>query len=1590
MSMQRFRRRFRLKQSESQSSSTKTLAAVFHANPVATLLLSYPEGRVVAINPSFCSILDCAPDHVLGQTVAEAYIWKEIEHYQQLVQRVDTANSIHHYETELRSPTGCLKKVILSATALDIDGAAHLLITAHPLENGSEANLISPSSTMMLNAVLDSVVGIIGRFRVFADRTMVYDYCSAGCEQIFGFTPQEMMTSGLWWSRIPSDDQQSVIQPVLDRISSESSICCEYRFHHKDGSLRWIQSQLSIQHDESSECWVVVSVETDISDRKYIELKQQQTKAALRQSEERFRQIVSNVDQFFFVRDVASGRYLYVSPAYETIWGRTCDSLYQHPTSWIDAVHPGDRPSLLASLHQQTQETSVQREYRIRRPNGEIRWINANIFSVIDDQGDVTRWVGIADDVTERKQFEQEIKQQRDFRELLFNESNDALFLVDGSTQLIVDCNQRTLEIFEAASKEEMLNIEGHTLQKRPFTSEELADIRQELSQTGYWSSEIKYMTRTGREFWGDLSAKQIDFGEQQFKLIRVVDISDRKAAEQALQQHAQREQSLNQVIQAIRQSLDLDTVFATATAEVSKLLHTDQADVVQYLADRPCWLIRASHRQDPSQPNVVDMIVADESRNQFAAQIKRFKPVRVHDASTFDDDISQDVAHTRAGAWLFVPIVVNGTLWGCVGVINDQPTLWTDEQLALMQTVTDQLAIAIQQAELYKRLQTSESALKDVLNNAIAAVCSFRIFPNRDWIYDYYSSGSLLLYGYTPEELTADKHLWMSRVHPDDLEQIIFPLYEEIYHERTCTYEYRFYHKDNTLRWHLATSTARQDKAEDCWVATLLAVDITERKHAEEKLTESQSLYKSLADVLPLCLFRKDRSDRITFANQAFLNMLGLSLDECLTKTTRDVNPKNLADQYQADDQHIFQTGEIVDRVDTAVVPGTDERRYIQAVKAPVYDVEGQIVEVQGIFWDITERVKTEQALELHSLIIRNMAEGVCLIRAADGIIVYANPKFEQLFGYESGDLTGKHASTFNYEDNTLNAKETYQTIANCLNIYGEYSYEVHNIKKDGTPFWCRATSVRFEHPEYGTVYVTVQEDVTERKRATLELQQAKEAAEAANYAKSRFLANMSHELRTPLNAILGFSQLLATDPSLDQTQQEHIEIINDSGEHLLSLINDVLEVSKIEAGRVTLNEDTVDLYQLLTGLDQMLRLKATEKKLALDFRRAPNLPQHITTDGGKLRQVLLNLLSNAIKFTHRGGVTLYATLGKQPENHEAIAHTANLPPISPQTQTQTLHFEVTDTGCGIAAAEIQDLFSAFVQAKNSPQTSEGTGLGLTISRHFVNLMGGDITVQSVLGQGSTFAFDITVGLADTTPALTPVETSRVITLAPGQPPYRILIVEDQWQNRQLLIGLLASIGFELHEAHNGQEAIAQWESWHPHLILMDLRMPEMNGFDAVRYIRAKEQTPDSPPFYSSTPVKIIALTADAFEETRRAALEAGFDDFIHKPIRDSLLLAKITEHLGARYLHQVAHRQAPGPLWDEDNLISALSLMPPLWIRQLHQAAIEGFEGRLLQLIEQIPNSHSSLAESLSRWIKNFQFEQIIALTQRILHEP
>ncbi|XXX76373.1 ATP-binding protein [Sorangium sp. So ce134] len=500
--------------------------------------------------------------------------------------------------------------------------------------------------------------------------------------------------------------------------------------------------------------------------------------------------------------------------------------------------------------------------------------------------------------------------------------------------------------------------------------------------------------------------------------------------------------------------------------------------------------------------------------------------------------------------------------------------------------------------------------------------------------------------------------------------------------------------------------------------------------------------------------------------------------------------------------------------------------------------------------------------------------------------------------------------------------------------------------------------------------------EELVEARHAEEEARRARSEAEAASRAKSTFLANMSHELRTPLNSILGFAQLMERDLSLGHRHRENLMVICKSGEHLLGLVNDILEMAKIEAGRMTLVDADFDLHAMLSGLSEMFAVEAQKRGLTLAVEREQDVPQHVHGDEGKLRQVLINLLGNALKFTPRGSVTLRAWARRSTGAHDGAA-----------AARVRLSFEVVDTGRGMARDEVEELFEAFGQTATGRRSGEGTGLGLHISRRIVRMMGGDMQVESQPGRGTTLRFDVRLTLADEgdararrTERAAP-RSRRVVGLSPGQPRYRVLVVDDRWDVRHCLLKLLDSVGVEVRSATNGLGAVAQWETWSPHLVLLDLRMPLLDGYEAATRIKASPRGQGT---------IVVAMTASAFEQNRALAAEAGCDDFLSKPFRDADIFDLLTKHLGARFEVEegpAERRPAPGPAVD---LARAAAGLPASLRKDLRRAATRLDAKAVQAAIDQFRPEDAELAGAVAELARGYRFDSILALSSADEEEP
>ncbi|MEM9148998.1 MAG: PAS domain S-box protein [Cyanobacteria bacterium P01_F01_bin.3] len=849
------------------------------------------------------------------------------------------------------------------------------------------------------------------------------------------------------------------------------------------------------------------------------------------------------------------------------------------------------------------------------------------------------------------------------------------------------------------------------------------------------------------------------------------------------------------------------------------------------------------------------------------------------------------------------------------------------------------------------------------------------------NWPIVYASPGFERLTGYGPAEVLGKSCRFLQG---EETQQIgTEELRKAVSAGERCKVLLRNYRKDGKAFWNEVTLSPIVNAAGKVTHYVGTQVDISHYLETFNALQQSEVRYRHLYEETPAMLHSIDCDGLITSTSHYWLEKLGYSHEDVIGQPLASF----LAPEFRAEIDGILEAiaSKTVDRDRLCQFLKKDGTR-IDVLLSSMAESNNspRSGNMLGVLVDITEQKQAQENLRRSEALLRSINNlqptGIFVMDCHTNEALFINSEFYRIWqlehlqaAVENGELSGEQLLTECLSNIDLGKFVAASTTKDFT--------DGNKIVEDEVPLLNGRTLRRI----YGAIqennstfaYLYMFEDITERKQAVQKFAHDTEAAEAANKAKSEFLANMSHELRSPLHAILGFTHILKTSsPRTDQT--ENLDIICRSGEHLLALINDILDISKIEAGHVVVTNSEFDIHRLIDELQQMFSRTVAEKNLQLRVERAPCVPRIIYSDRLKLRQILINLLSNAVKFTTTGSITLSVDIETIPTDNITIAPQQ---PTASLDET-TLTFSVADTGIGIASEDQTRLFEAFVQTTSDLTAQEGTGLGLTISHEYIQLLGGQLIVKSTLGQGSTFSFSIAVNTSKNALAKPSLEseigsTMTVVGLVSGQPAYRILVVDDVALNRKLLTHLLRTAGFEVCEAENGEDAIALWKTWHPHLIWMDIRMPGMSGEKAAQRIKAAEHTVEEKPN-----TRIIALTANAFDDDRAAALASGCDDFVSKPIQAPEIFTKMAQHLGVRYQY-AEEEQSPAP--SVQPLTTALfSKTSPEWRYHLKQATLDLDDSSILTLVSQLPPEQQHLAAAIKNQLNNLAYKNLLQVLQ------
>jgi two-component system sensor histidine kinase/response regulator len=663
--------------------------------------------------------------------------------------------------------------------------------------------------------------------------------------------------------------------------------------------------------------------------------------------------------------------------------------------------------------------------------------------------------------------------------------------------------------------------------------------------------------------------------------------------------------------------------------------------------------------------------------------------------------------------------------------------------------------------------------------------------------------------------------------------------------------------------------------------VFTFFFRDISERKQAEQALRNSEALYHSLVENLPMNVFRKDLDGHFTFANRLFCEALGVRHDQIIGKTDFDFYRPELAEKYCRDDRHVLETGQVLEAVEEHH-KSDGSKIYVQVLKTPVRDSEGRVVGTQGMFWDVTARKVTEEALRESQQRLQSIldnARAVIYVKSLDGRYVLVNRLFESLFHARRGDVVGK--TDFDLFPQAM--AEAFRANDERVLAAGAALQFEEVAPHDEAPHTYISTKfLLYDANGVPQALCGISTDITERKRAEVELHKAKEAAESANLAKSVFLANMSHEIRTPMNGIIGMTELVL-DTALSPEQRDYLNLVKESADSLLSVINDILDFSKVEAGKLELEQIAFALRDNLGDTMKSLAFRAHTKGLELACHVAPDVPAFVTGDPGRLRQVLTNLVGNAIKFTDGGEVVVDVSLGEDIASSGANGEPSN---------DIVLHFCISDTGVGVPADKQEIIFEAFEQADTSTtRRFGGTGLGLAISRRLVELLGGHIWLDSEEGKGSRFHFTARLAHAESLERAPRAEPASLVDLP-------VLVVDDNATNRRILVEMLTNWRMKPFAVEGGRPALSAMQraaaAGHPFsLVLLDANMPEVDGFQLAEEINKHPEL---------TGATIMLLTSGDRPDDVRRCRQLGIASYLMKPVAQSELLDAIMAAVGSR----------------------------------------------------------------------------------------
>jgi len=1274
----------------------------------------------------------------------------------------------------------------------------------------------------------------------------------------------------------------------------------EKRYLRKDGSIFWGRLTASRREGNSPR---LIGVIEDISGQK-------ESEQALRESEQFFRDVSGSMADWVWELD-GQGVFTYVSGNVKDVLGYTPEEMVgKAPFDFMDEE---EKERLLPAFirGRETQSAPLDIENWNRTKDGRRVCLLTNGVPVLNGRGELTGYRGVNKDITARKKDEQILRESRE----RLQEAQGIAHLGHWDLDVLKDTLIWSDEVYRIfgipkesfeASFEAFLDAvhpeDRMMVDKAFFNSlrnhEDFEIVHRILRPDGT----VRWVRERSRSFY-------LDTGKPCRSLGTVQDITESRLAQESLQKSEQKFRDLLE-------------------SAADAMVIVNESHIIQ-MVNRQCEEVFGYRREDLLGRPV---------------EVLLMRPLTVRQSSHTPD--------SGSGPMELQAVRLNGTSFPAEITLSP---LMTEEGLIISIVLRDITARKEAEREI------------EILSERLSLATGSAGIGVWDWLVE---SDNLIwddlmfkLYRMEPEDFSGDRDGWLRNLHPDDRESAYQAVERALAGEEDYNIEFRIVSSRADLYYIKSQAVVIRDRRGRPVRMTGVNWDITEQKrfdlelrnyrdHLEDMVRERTEELQKLNQAVkfsPVTVLITDQKGIIEYVNPKFTEVTGYSAEEVLGKSPSILNSGKHDRAFYGDLWETIQKGnewkgEFINKKKNG------DLYWESASLSPILNDQGAITHYIAVKEDITPRKLAEMALQEATARYRSLftsaGDGIFLLE--NNRIVECNPKILEIFQCSYDRMIGCSFADLSPELQPGGRDSTGMSVTRFQRALEEdtQKFEWQSRRMDGSLFDAEITLNRVD-VEDKVMIQAIFRDITGRKILENELKRAKEAAETGSRAKSSFLANMSHEIRTPMNAILGFTQLLLRDLSLAEEHRNKLQIINSSGEHLLSLINDILEISRIESGRVHLHPETFDLGRLLDDIGLMFRPRVESRGLYLDIRKCPGEHLVIRADQSRLRQILINLIGNAVKFTESGGITLQVTCSEE-----------------------FLSFSVRDSGIGINPEDLSSIFDYFVQAGNQKNKPPGTGLGLAITREFIRMMGGDIHVESAPGKGSEFSFRIQYEPGEESDVINGISGKKVRGLKNPGRMFTILVADDDYTNRQLLKNILHSVGFGILEAVNGKEVLELMNETVPDLILMDLSMPVMDGIEALREIRSMPE---------GETVPVIAVTASVFEEKKKAVLEAGGSGFIRKPFRVKDVFDVIARHLGVEYFYEEpVEPDHPAGNGRSRNIYG----LPGDLKEQLRDALIEGNLEALQSLAAEAGRADKEAAGLLGELIEKFEFETLLDL--------